>query len=69
MLHCDVLYSLKFSLLVISFSPDAGGADSLVVDAWNLRPSLVWKDGQWTEWSRARERKSKLNKVRFASYT
>ncbi|KAK3153281.1 hypothetical protein QOZ80_2BG0170190 [Eleusine coracana subsp. coracana] len=45
----------------VQFS-DAGSTDSLVVDAWNLRPSLVWKDGQWTEWSRARERKSKSNK-------
>ncbi|KAF0928711.1 hypothetical protein E2562_006134 [Oryza meyeriana var. granulata] len=30
----------------------SGSGDSLVVDAWNLRPSLVWKDGQWIEWSR-----------------
>ncbi|CAM0956214.1 unnamed protein product [Alopecurus aequalis] len=36
--------------------------DSVVVDAWTLRPSLVWKDGEWTEWSRARERKDKSNK-------
>jgi hypothetical protein len=45
----------------VQFS-DAGGTDSLVVDAWNLRPSLFWKDGRWTEWSRARERKCKPNK-------
>ncbi|KAJ6851375.1 uncharacterized protein M6B38_258700 [Iris pallida] len=31
------------------------GGDSSVVRAWSLRPSLVWKDGQWTEWLRARE--------------
>ncbi|KAJ6792501.1 Uncharacterized protein M6B38_239215 [Iris pallida] len=31
------------------------GDDSSVVRAWDLRPSLVWKDGQWTEWLRARE--------------
>ncbi|XP_006662055.1 uncharacterized protein LOC102709312 isoform X2 [Oryza brachyantha] len=38
----------KFS---VQFS---GSGDSLVVDAWNLRPSLVWKDGQWIEWSRVK---------------
>ncbi|PVH32377.1 hypothetical protein PAHAL_9G386600 [Panicum hallii] len=46
---------------VVHFSV-GGGGESLVVDSWNLRPSRVWKDGQWTEWSRARERKSKSNK-------
>jgi hypothetical protein len=45
--------------------PVGGGGESLVVDAWSLRPSRVWKDGQWIEWSRARERKSKSNKVFF----
>lgn len=45
--------------------PVGGGGESLVVDAWSLRPSRVWKDGQWIEWSRARERKSKSNKVVF----
>ena len=45
--------------------PVGGGGESLVVDAWSLRPSCVWKDGQWIEWSRARERKSKSNKVDF----
>ncbi|VAH18224.1 unnamed protein product [Triticum turgidum subsp. durum] len=43
---------------VVQFS----AGDSLVLDAWNLRPSLVWQDGKWTEWSRARERKDKSNK-------
>ncbi|XP_073353250.1 protein SWOLLEN 1 isoform X1 [Aegilops tauschii subsp. strangulata] len=43
---------------VVQFS----AGDSLVLDAWNLRPSLVWQDGEWTEWSRARERKDKSNK-------
>ncbi|CAN6305892.1 unnamed protein product [Urochloa humidicola] len=46
---------------VVHFSV-GGGGESLVVDGWNLRPSRVWKDGQWTQWSRARERKSKSNK-------
>ncbi|RLN16291.1 uncharacterized protein C2845_PM02G20210 [Panicum miliaceum] len=46
---------------VVHFSV-GGGGESFVVDTWNLRPSRVWKDGQWTEWSRARERKSKSNK-------
>ncbi|TVU31701.1 hypothetical protein EJB05_23399, partial [Eragrostis curvula] len=46
---------------VVQFSA-GGGGDSLVVDAWSLRPSLIWKDGQWTDWSRARERKSKFTK-------
>ncbi|XP_062205069.1 uncharacterized protein LOC133907076 isoform X2 [Phragmites australis] len=54
-------YEADETKFVVQF-PAGAGADSLVVDAWNLRPSLVWKDGQWTEWSRARERKSKSNK-------
>ncbi|CAN4077985.1 unnamed protein product [Withania somnifera] len=28
--------------------------DTAVVRAWHLRPSLVWKDGEWVEWSRSR---------------
>ncbi|XP_008802799.2 uncharacterized protein LOC103716542 isoform X2 [Phoenix dactylifera] len=32
------------------------GGDSSVVRAWNLRPSLTWKDGQWMLWSHVRER-------------
>ncbi|KAJ6813983.1 uncharacterized protein M6B38_139605 [Iris pallida] len=31
------------------------GGDSSVVRAWDLRPSLTWKDGRWSEWSRSRE--------------
>lgn len=45
----------------IKFVVQLSVGDSMVVDAWNLRPSLVWKDGQWTEWSRAQERKEKSN--------
>ncbi|XP_060207363.1 uncharacterized protein LOC132635126 isoform X1 [Lycium barbarum] len=28
--------------------------DTAVVRSWHLRPSLVWKDGEWVEWSRSR---------------
>lgn len=28
------------------------GGESSIVRPWNLRPSVVWKDGQWMEWSR-----------------
>ncbi|KAL3331111.1 hypothetical protein AABB24_034754 [Solanum stoloniferum] len=28
--------------------------DTAVVRAWHLRPSLVWKDGEWVEWFRSR---------------
>ncbi|KAJ0970534.1 hypothetical protein J5N97_018493 [Dioscorea zingiberensis] len=31
------------------------GGDTSVVRAWNLRPSLIWKDGQWIQWSRHKE--------------
>ncbi|KAM0934300.1 putative Agenet-like domain-containing protein [Dioscorea sansibarensis] len=31
------------------------GGDTLTLKAWNLRPSLVWKDGQWTQWVRLRD--------------
>lgn len=37
------------------------GGDSSIVRAWNLRPSLIWKDGQWIEWSR--EKSCYPNKV------
>ncbi|XP_072962362.1 protein SWOLLEN 1-like isoform X2 [Typha angustifolia] len=30
--------------------------NSSIVEGWNLRPSLVWKDGQWIEWSRVKEK-------------
>ncbi|KAF8728088.1 hypothetical protein HU200_018667 [Digitaria exilis] len=46
---------------VVQFSA-GGGGESLAVDGQCLRPSRVWKDGQWIEWSRARERKSKSTK-------
>lgn len=54
-------YETDETKYVVHFSV-GGGGESLVVDAWSLRPSRVWKDGQWIEWSRARERKSKSNK-------
>ncbi|GER34724.1 agenet domain-containing family protein [Striga asiatica] len=31
--------------------PEQG--ESLTVKVWNLRPTLIWSDGQWTEWHRA----------------
>ncbi|XP_074561686.1 protein SWOLLEN 1-like isoform X2 [Curcuma longa] len=40
--------------LTVHFS----GGDLSVVRAWNLRPSLIWEDGQWIEWSRAKEKVS-----------
>lgn len=35
-----------------------GKVDTLLIKVWNLRPSLVWKDGQWVEW-----RNSNIEKV------
>ncbi|XP_065632874.1 uncharacterized protein LOC112028026 isoform X5 [Quercus suber] len=29
--------------------------ETSVVRAWHLRPSLIWKDGEWIEWSNLRE--------------
>ncbi|KAK9274656.1 hypothetical protein L1049_021907 [Liquidambar formosana] len=29
--------------------------ETSVIKAWHLRPSLIWKDGQWIEWSSLRE--------------
>ncbi|XP_020587292.1 LOW QUALITY PROTEIN: uncharacterized protein LOC110029371 [Phalaenopsis equestris] len=34
-------------------------SDKLVVDAWNVRPALIWKDGQWMEWFHTRKRSPK----------
>ncbi|MQM14581.1 hypothetical protein Taro_047515 [Colocasia esculenta] len=31
------------------------GGDTLVISVWHLRPSLIWKDDHWVEWSRPRE--------------
>ncbi|KAJ0961952.1 hypothetical protein J5N97_029780 [Dioscorea zingiberensis] len=31
------------------------GGETSIFKAWNLRPSLVWKDGQWTLWARLRD--------------
>ncbi|XP_020685789.1 uncharacterized protein LOC110101992 isoform X1 [Dendrobium catenatum] len=33
--------------------------DKLVVDAWSVRPSLIWKDGQWMEWCHSMEKQPK----------
>lgn len=35
---------------------------SLVVGEWDLRPSLVWKNGSWVEWVRVKE-SSEFSKV------
>jgi hypothetical protein len=63
-MYCNVR-SLSNLVFIIHSFPVGGGGESLLVDAWSLRPSRVWKDGQWIEWSRARERKSKSTKVDF----
>ncbi|XP_038688245.1 platelet binding protein GspB isoform X1 [Tripterygium wilfordii] len=36
------------TLLTLNFSAQG---ETSVVRAWHLRPSLIWKDGEWTEWS------------------
>lgn len=41
--------------------------NSLVVKAWNLRPSLVWKDGHWIEQSRVRDKNTKPYEV-YSTY-
>ncbi|KAJ0251259.1 G2484-1 protein [Hirschfeldia incana] len=35
--------------------------ETLTIKAWNLRPSLVWKDGKWTEYSTSGENISSSN--------
>eukprot|EP01018_Ginkgo_biloba_P001781 Gb_15039 [translate_table: standard] len=34
-----------------------GEGDTTIIKAWNLRPSLVWKDGQWVEWTNLKAQK------------
>ncbi|MQM13851.1 hypothetical protein Taro_046778, partial [Colocasia esculenta] len=41
----------------------AAGGDASTVSAWHLRPSLIWKDGHWVEWSRPREDTLHLHEV------
>ncbi|XP_022875433.1 uncharacterized protein LOC111393895 isoform X1 [Olea europaea var. sylvestris] len=38
----------------LSVSFPARGETSLI-KAWNLRPTLIWSDGQWIEWYRSRQ--------------
>lgn len=45
--HIQKLF--KFCILLTA------GGDTLTFKAWNLRPSLIWKDGQWTQWVRFRD--------------
>ncbi|KAL0913024.1 hypothetical protein M5K25_016453 [Dendrobium thyrsiflorum] len=33
--------------------------DKQAVHSWNLRPSRIWKDGQWMEWSHAKGKSNK----------
>ena len=30
--------------------------ETSVVRPWHLRPTLVWKDGEWIEWSSSRRK-------------
>lgn len=39
---CKQLY------LMVTF---AAHGQTSVVKAWQLRPSLIWEDGEWIEWS------------------
>ena len=42
----------------------AAQGETSVVRAWHLRPSLIWKDGEWIEWSNLRENVSASQEVR-----
>lgn len=33
--------------------------------AWNLRPSLIWKDGEWVEWSTSPENNQASHEVLY----
>ncbi|KAJ3681851.1 hypothetical protein LUZ60_014424 [Juncus effusus] len=35
-----------------------GAGGSSIVEAWHLRPTLVWKDGQWSLWVRPHSKKT-----------
>lgn len=50
------------NFLLIFFCSAAQG-DTLTIKAWNLRPSLVWKDGRWIECSSSGENVSSSHEV------
>ncbi|CAN1195454.1 hypothetical protein LINPERHAP2_LOCUS43095 [Linum perenne] len=35
--------------------------ETSTVKAWHLRPSLLWKDGEWIEWSNSRQKNASSN--------
>lgn len=43
------------SKLIVHFP---GEGDTSIIKAWNLRPSLIWKDGQWVEWTSLKAEKN-----------
>ncbi|WZZ79309.1 hypothetical protein YC2023_099881 [Brassica napus] len=51
---CDEDISFSCSKLFLFFFLAAQG-ETLTIKAWNLRPSLVWKDGRWIECSTSGE--------------
>eukprot|EP00252_Welwitschia_mirabilis_P026603 TRINITY_DN877_c0_g1_i1.p1 TRINITY_DN877_c0_g1~~TRINITY_DN877_c0_g1_i1.p1 ORF type:complete len:2679 (+),score=711.17 TRINITY_DN877_c0_g1_i1:274-8310(+) len=40
-----------------------GEGDTAVIKSWNLRPSLIWKDGQWIEWTNLKSQKEASHEV------
>lgn len=63
----------RFILSIIVYRPcflkinhylvPAAQGETSVVRAWDLRPSLIWNDGEWIEWSNLREHDSTSHEV------
>ncbi|KAK9148390.1 hypothetical protein Scep_007147 [Stephania cephalantha] len=50
----DITEKSKEDETNLTFQFSAQG-DTSVVKAWHIRPSLIWENGQWAEWSRSSE--------------
>ena len=64
-----LLYAPNFCVLTLfvfkmnHYLVPAAQGETSVVRAWDLRPSLIWNDGEWIEWSNLQEHDSASHEV------
>ena len=51
-----IVAGIVYLLNELFFDYVAAEGERSVVRVWHLRPTLIWKDGEWSEWSTSRGR-------------
>jgi hypothetical protein len=49
-----IMLKLLFENMILCLLILTAQGETSHVKAWHLRPSLIWKDGEWVEWSSVR---------------